>query len=77
MKEKDPEKYVTLLKIIKPRGKKKNIIETKIRGLVSDDAVDFLYRTLQIDPSKRISAKEALEHSFLLPLKKEFSHMNA
>jgi serine/threonine protein kinase len=44
------------------------ILDLKAAKQHSESALDLLCRMLQLDPSKRISAKEALEHPYLDPL---------
>lgn len=40
-------------------------INEKNKDLITQDALDLLYKMLEVDHSLRISAKEALEHPFL------------
>ena len=44
-------------------------INEKNKYLISDDALDLLNKLLEIDHQKRITAKDALNHSYFKSLK--------
>lgn len=45
-------------------------INEKTKDLITPDALDLLYKMLEVDHSSRITAKEALEHPYF----KNFAH---
>ncbi len=49
----------------------KSYLETKLKNSIDLDALDLMGRMLAIDPSKRISAKEALDHKFFRNLNEQ------
>ena len=54
-----------MAEILKKKKKKKvNLIDEKLKN-VNESAIDLLKKMLTFEPSKRISAKEAINHPFL------------
>lgn len=65
LKNKNGNYYSVIADILKKKKKKKpSLIDEKIKN-VEENAIDLLKKMLAFEPSKRISAKEAINHPFL------------
>lgn len=54
--------------LICPSIKRLETIEARYIGKIEKNALSFLKACLVLDPSKRITVEQALQHPYLLPL---------
>lgn len=58
------------------RKKWERFVKSENEYLVNEDAISFLEMTLKYDHAERITAKEALEHPYFLPVRSRFGDKN-
>lgn len=57
--------YLILLSFTKGPNNINKYINEKYKQLITPDAIDLLYKMLEVDHSLRITAKDALNHPYL------------